>query len=128
MLRGRLVTAQPPTWPTKDPSETLDYTADFTSVLPLGAVPLQLDYAVLPAGALAISASFTGSIVSLVVSGGAAGTTPQIALTLTTADGQQITRSVFLPILSLGPVAPVDPEALTVNDFALTTDGDPLTA
>lgn len=113
-----------PSWPLKDPGDTLDYQFDISPALigNDGDAISTLDIAIVPAalGDLAlISTAADGSRAVLWLSGGQPGTTYTITLTVGTQAGRTIARSVLLPVASLA--------AMPAASHALTTaDGTPL--
>ena len=125
MLRGRTIAPATPAWPVADPVDTADYLADFAPILD-GREIVQLDYAAVPSGSVVIAASsWSGSVVTLRLKSGV----PPLAtvvMTLTLADGEQLTRSVVLPIVSQGARPALSPNAITTNGLPILTAGQPL--
>ena len=113
-----------PSWPLKDPGDTLDYQFDIAPALfgNDGDAIATLDIAISPAniGDLALaSTTADGSRAVLWLSSGQPGTTYTVTLTIGTQAGRTIARSVLLPVATLAtPV--IDPSSL------LTADGTPL--
>lgn len=114
-----------PSWPTKDPGDVLDYQLDVANALAGDRVDAidGLTVAISPSepGDLSlVSAAMAGTSAIVWLSGGQAGTTYTVTLTVTTTSGRTIARSVLLPVASL--TVPVLPST------TLTTDGStPLT-
>lgn len=124
--RGTVASALPPlAWPIKDPADVLDYQFDIGSALTGndGDAISTLDVAIAPSapGDLALaSAAADGARAVLWLSGGQAGTTYVVTVTVGTQAGRTLSRSVLLPVLSLA--------TQPVPDNALVTDlGTPLT-
>jgi hypothetical protein len=113
-----------PSWPLKDPGDTLDYQFDIAPALigNDGDAISTLDIAILPAatGDLALtSTTANGARAVLWLSSGQSGTTYTITLTIGTQAGRTIARSVLLPVASLATPT-------IVEDSLLASDGTPL--
>lgn len=80
-------------WPTKDPSENLDYAIDFVDVLGSDAIATK---SVAATGVTAGTSSIVGTKVNVWLSGGTAGTTGAVTITITTAGGRTIERSATI--------------------------------
>ncbi len=113
-----------PSWPLKDPGDTLDYQFDIAPALigNDGDAISTLDITLSPSGpgdlALA-STTADGTRAVLWLSGGCPGTIYTVTLTIGTQAGRTIARSVLLPVAALAQsVRP--PENLT------TSNGTPL--
>lgn len=122
----------PLSWPAKDPSDVLDYEFDVSSALVgnEGDAIANVSASVTPNGTgdLAInSVSLDGAVAVFWMSGGHAGTTYVVAVSVTTNSGRTIGRVVLLPVLSLAN-ATVTAGALTTNLGAVVTDqgGNPI--
>lgn len=117
-----------PSWPLKDPADLLDYQFDIKPALigNDGDAIATLDIAISPAnpGDLALKATAAdGCRAILWLSGGQAGTTYIVTLTIGTQAGRTIARSVVLPVATLAtPAVPSD--GLTTNMGNALTDQD----
>jgi hypothetical protein len=113
-----------PSWPLKDPGDTLDYQFDIAPAIigNDGDAISTLDITIVPAeaGDLALN-STTADVTRAVLwlSSGQAGTTYTVTLTIGTQNGRTIARSVLLPVAALATPAALD-------DTLLTSDGTPL--
>ena len=115
----------PPTWPTKDPADVLDYQFDIAPALTGndGDAVATLDVSVSPSnpGDLSLaSAAADGSRAVLWLQGGQAGTTYTVTLTIGTQAGRTLSRSVLLPVLALS-------SGMAVSNDLTTDSGDALT-
>ena len=113
-----------PSWPLKDPGDTLDYQFDIAPALigNDGDAIATLDVAIVPASTGDLSLASTtadGSRAVLWLSGGQPGTTYTVTLTIGTRNGRTIARSVLLPVLALANPA-------TIEQSLITNDGTPL--
>lgn len=120
--------AATPTWPTKDPSDVLDYQFDIAPALTGndGDGLATLDVAISPSnpGDLSLaSAVADGARAVLWLRGGQAGTTYTVTLTLGTQAGRTLSRSVLLPVLALA-AAPVTSSSLTTDAGDALTDAN----
>jgi len=120
-------------WPEKDPGDTLDYVFDIAPALTAnpGDMIETLDVTVSPAnpGDLAlVSAAADGPLVVLWFSGGQALTNYTVTVTVGTAGGRILARSIALPVVALASV-PAPQSALTTAAGQALTDptGTPLT-
>jgi len=120
-------------WPVKDPGDTLDYVFDITPALAAnpGDTIATLDVTVSPdnAGdATLVSASADGARAVLWLTGGQAGTTYTVTVSVATAGGRALVRSIALPVLALS-AAPAPANALQTSsgDELTGPDGTPLT-
>ena len=125
--------AQALAWPAKDPGDTLDYVFDVTPALTAnpGDSISTLDVVVSPdnPGDLTlVSAAADGPRAVLWLSAGQALTNYTVTVSITTAGGRTLVRSIALPVLALSSVpAPAD-ALLTSSGQALTDPtGTPLT-
>jgi hypothetical protein len=131
--RGSAAVAPPPlNWPTKDPSDVLDYQFDISLAVAGndGDSIATLDVTVEPAnpGDLTLnSASADGTMAVLWLSGGQAGIVYTITLVIATTNGRTIQRSILLPVLYLS-VPPIPPNALITDAGVTLTDqnGNPV--
>lgn len=83
----------------KDPNATLDYPFDWSDWLtPLGDSISSVVWTLDPSLTLA-SSSFTGSVATPFISGGAAGTTVSVACKVTTVGGRTDERTIWLKIV-----------------------------
>ncbi len=119
-------------WPIKDPADLLDYQFDIAPALIAndGDAISTLDVAISPAnpGDLALaSAMADGSRAVLWLSGGQSGTIYTVTLTIGTAAGRTLSRSVLLPVAALSE-PPAASNTLTTNTGATITDqnGNPI--
>ena len=120
-------------WPEKDPGDTLDYIFDIAPALTAnpGDLISTLDVTVSPAnpGDLTlVSAAADGSRAVLWFSAGQALTTYTVTVTVGTAGGRTLARSISLPVVALASV-PAPQDALTTATGQALTDptGTPLT-
>lgn len=117
--------AVPLLWPPKDPGDTLDYVFDVSPALTAnpGDTISMLDVMISPSnpGDLSLaSASADGARAVLWLAGGQAATSYTVTVTVTTAGGRTLARSIALPVVALASV-PAPASALT------TASGQPLT-
>jgi hypothetical protein len=115
----------PLVWPAKDPGDTLDYVFDITPALTAnpGDGISTLDVVISPdnPGDLAMaSCTADGARAVLWLSGGQAETTYTVTISMTTAAGRALVRSVALPVVTLSSV----PAAVNALE---TPAGQPLT-
>ncbi len=122
----------PLSWPTKDPADVLDYEFDISAALAgnAGDAITGLGVAVSPDGAgdLAVaSVAADGPVVVLWLTGGQAGTTYAVRITVTTQNGRTIGRAVMLPVQALA-ATPAPVGALTTDGGSVITDenGNPI--
>ncbi|MBU6419060.1 MAG: hypothetical protein KGQ79_04955 [Proteobacteria bacterium] len=120
-------------WPEKDPADTLDYIFDIAPALIANAGDSisTLDVTVNPANPgdlVLMSAVADGPRAVLWLSGGQAQTTYTVTITVGTAGGRMLARSISLPVVALAAV-PVPQSALTTVTGQALTDptGTPLT-
>jgi hypothetical protein len=133
--RGSAAVAPPPlNWPTKDPTDVLDYQFDIAPAVVGndGDTISTLDVAIEPCnpGDLALnSASADGTVAVLWLSGGQTGTVYTVTLVIVTMNGRTIQRSILLPVLHLS-VPPLPPSALVTDAGIILTDqnGNPVLA
>ena len=125
--------AQALAWPAKDPGDTLDYVFDLGPALTAnpGDGISTLDVVTSPnnPGDLSmVSCTADGAKAVLWLSGGQALTTYTVTISVTTAGGRTLVRSIALPVIALSSV-PAPANALqTVTGQALTDPtGTPLT-
>lgn len=124
---------KPLAWPEKDPGDTLDYIFDIAPALTAnpGDSINTLDVTVSPdnPGDLTLASSAAdGARVVLWFSGGQAQTTYTVTVTVGTAGGRTLARSISLPVVALASV-PAPQNALTNAAGQALTDptGTPLT-
>jgi hypothetical protein len=120
-------------WPTKDPSDTLDYVFDITPALSAnsGDAISTLDVTISPnnpGDVTLASATADGNLAVLWLTGGQAQTTYTVTITISTSGGRTLARSVSLPVIALASV-PAPASALTTPSGQALTDptGTPLT-
>jgi len=125
--------AAPLAWPAKDPGDTLDYVFDISPALTAnpGDTIATLDVATSPSepGDLALASSTAdGAWAVLWLTGGQPQTTYTVTVTITTAGGRALARSIALPVVALASV-PAPQSALTTPSGQALTDptGTPLT-
>jgi hypothetical protein len=131
--RGTAATAPPPlNWPTKDPSDVLDYILDIGPAIVGndgdGIANLAVSLSPSNPGDLQLnSATADGSRVILWLSEGQAGTVYTVTFNITTVNGRVLQRSVLLPVLSLSLTA-APPNALLAAAGSVLTDqnGNPV--
>jgi len=95
-----------PAWPAKDPADVLDYEVDISAAIAGHPHDAITGVSVAPSptgpGHLAVGAIATdGPIAAMWLSGGQAGTTYRVQVTVTTASGRVLGRAVALPVLAL---------------------------
>jgi len=119
-------------WPAKDPNDVLDYQFDVSAALVgnAGDGISALDVGISPnnPGGLTLNSCVAdGSSAVLWLSGGQAGTTYTVTLTIGTTNGRSLSRSVLLPVLPLSN-PPVPPGVLLTDTGAPMTDqsGNPI--
>jgi hypothetical protein len=124
---------QPLAWPTKDPGDTLDYVLDIMPALAAnpGDMISTLDVTISPdnAGDLTLaSSSVDGARAVLWLSGGVAQTSYAVTVTISTAGGRSLVRSIGLLVAPLAVVV-APPNALTTPAGTALTGptGTPLT-
>ncbi len=131
--RGAAIPAAAPlSWPAKDPSDVLDYEVDASQALlgNDGDTITSVTVAVQPPDELLPGQSFTDGQTAVVwLSGGVAGTTYVVQLTLGTGSGRVIGRAILLPVQPLATAAapPATPgaslaAALTTGAGVVVTD------
>lgn len=93
-------------WPAKDPGDTLDYELDISQALAGNDTDsvAAVSVAVAPDDTLVVGPTAAdGAAAVLWLSGGEAGTTYAVQITMTTVTGRVIARTVLLPVQSLAP-------------------------
>jgi hypothetical protein len=119
-------------WPAKDPADVLDYRLDITAALVgnEGDGIATLDVAIFPAnpGDLVLSSAVAdGPAAVLWLSGGQAGTTYTVTVTIGTNAGRVLSRSVALPVVALAAIAVPANGLVTENGMPLTDqNGNPI--
>lgn len=131
--RGSTAVALPPlSWPAKDPADVLDFLFDISQAFAgnEGDAIASLDVTITPSalGDLVLqSATADGSFVVLWLSGGQAGTTYTITLSIITTNGRAVQRSIYLPVLSLSTLPATASTLLTGGNGVLTDqNGNPI--
>jgi len=133
--RGSTASALPPlNWPTKDPSDVLDYRFNISPALVgnEGDSISTLDVFITPdnPGDLLLNeVQADGPNAILWLSGGQAGTIYTITVLISTVNGRTLQRSILLPVLELS-VPPVPADAIDVGAGVALTDqnGNPILA
>ena len=133
--RGTTAAAPPPlNWPTKDPSDVLDYILDIGPAIVGndGDRIATLDVSLAPSnpGDLVMRSSTTdGCRVILWLSGGQAGMVYTLTFAISTINGRSLQRSVLLPVLLLS-VPEIPAEAVLISTGTMLTDqnGNPVLA
>ena len=131
--RGSTAVAPPPlNWPTKDPSDVLDYQLNISPALigNGGNSIATLDISISPdnPGDLTLNAAQAdGPSAVLWLSGGQAGTVYTITVAISTINGRALQRSILLPVLLLS-VPPVTANAIDIISGVVLTDqnGNPV--
>ena len=120
-------------WPEKDHGDTLDYTFDIAPALTAnpGDTITTLDVVVSPAnpGDLTlVSTAADGPRVVIWLSGGQAQTNYTVTVTVGTAGGRVLSRSILLPVIALATVsAPLAALTTTAGQALTDPTGTPLT-
>lgn len=133
--RGSVAVAPVPlNWPTKDPSDVLDYLLDIAPAVVgnAGDAIATLTVSVSPSlpGDLTVnSVAADGTVAVLWLSAGQAGTVYTVTLYITTTSGRTLQRSILLPVLELS-VPPVPVSAIQTSTGVILTDqnGNPVLA
>lgn len=121
-------------WPAKDPNDVLDYQVDIAPALigNEGDAILGVDASVSPseAGGLRVDSVLAdGSCAVLWMSGGRPGGVYTITLSITTANGRAIQRSVLLPVIALSTPVAEGGSILLDSGLSLTDEnGNPVLA
>jgi hypothetical protein len=125
-------TPRPLAWPVKDPADVLDYLFDISAALSGndGDCIAELDVEIGPnnPGDLTVdSAAADVATAVLWLSGGAAGTTYMVTISIVTTNGRTLSRTVLLPVVTLS-TPPVPLGAIETNTGATLTDqnGNPV--
>lgn len=103
LSRGCTITPALPIWPPKDPTNTRVFSAEFRDVLcgnPIRSASVRATPPVLP-----LQCTVTGSIVLVVLAGGANGQVARVEITVTLEDGETDTRAIRLPIVTQGTLS-----------------------
>lgn len=115
-------------WPAKDPADVLDYELDITaavaghesdSIASVAVVPTPAGAGHLQVGEIAAD----GRVAVVWLSGGQAGTTYRLQVTVATTSGRVLGRAVALPVLPLAAQA-APSGALQTPGGAIITDED----
>jgi hypothetical protein len=124
---------KPLAWPQKDPSDTLDYVFDIAPAVSAnpGDGITAVDVAIAPdlAGDLSLVSSYIdGTRAVLWLAGGQPGITYTVTVSVTTAAGRSLSRSIALPVVALALVTAA-PNALTTpaGNSLTGPSGSPLT-
>jgi hypothetical protein len=119
-------------WPEKDPSDVLDYEIDIGPAIlgNEGDAITAINITATPAATNDITitrVAADGDIVVVWISGGVAGTIYVVQVTISTANGRTLHRSILLPVQALA-AATVPSSILTTNSGAIVTDqnGNPI--
>ena len=119
-------------WPAKDPADVLDSEFDITAALAGHESDAVAAFSVVPSpagsGHLVVGAIVADGRIAVVwLSGGQAGTTYRLQLTVTTTSGRVLGRAVALPVLALAAQQPPS-GALQATGGAVITDenGNPI--
>lgn len=131
--RGSTAITPPPlNWPTKDPTDVLDYKFDITPAVVGndGDSIATLDVTIEPSnpGDLTMNSAIAdGTVAVLWLAGGQTGTVYTVTLVINTVNGRTIQRSILLPVIYLS-VPPVPPNALITDTGVVLTDqnGNPV--
>lgn len=131
--RGTTAAAPAPlNWPTKDPSDVLDYEFDIAPALigNEGDSIATLDVSITPdnPGDLVLNAAQAdGTQVVLWLAAGQANTVYTITILLTTTSGRTLQRSILLPVLALSsPSLPDDAVDVTAGVVLTDQNGNPI--
>lgn len=121
-----LLPPRPLAWPEKDPGDTLDYTFEIAPALVgnPGDTIASMSATISPAnpGDLTLASSaIDGTRLVLWLEGGQPGTVYTVAISVTTACGRSLARSIALPVVPLASV-PAPATAIT------TLGGTPITS
>ena len=133
VARGAVLSAPAPlSWPAKDPGDVLDYEFDIAAALVgnEGDPIVSLSAVITPGDAQDLqlaSMLADGSRAVFWFSGGQAGVTYVVQVSLTTASGRSLGRAVLLPVLALASAA-APSSALTTDLGGVVTDslGNPI--
>ena len=87
-------------WPDKDPDDTRRYGMDWQDVLADGDSLLAVEWSATPSGLTLSEAAIDGTEASTLIEGGTAGTTYRVTCRATTAEGEQMDRSLSLFVIS----------------------------
>ncbi len=123
----------PLAWPAKDPGDVLDYEIDAAALLAgdptdqVASVGVTIVPAASPLDVQLGRVAADGAVAVLWLSGGQAGTTYAVQVSLATLKGRVIGRTVLLPVQQLSAVLPA-PVPLTAEDGTVVTDqnGNPI--
>jgi hypothetical protein len=133
--RGSVAAAPAPlNWPTKDPQDILDYQLDIAPAVLGNAADViaTLTASVAPSnpGDLTVnSVGVDGTAAILWLAGGQAGTVYTVTLSITTANGRAIQRSVLLPVLDLSvPLVPANAIQISAGVILTDQNGNPVLA
>lgn len=121
-----------PAWPAKDPADVLDYEVDILAAIAGHPHDAITGVSVVPSptgpGHLGVGAIATdGPVAAMWLSGGQAGTTYKVQVTITTASGRVLGRAIALPVLALAQAAPAAGTLVTGGGATVTDqNGNPI--
>lgn len=131
--RGSTAVAPAPlNWPSKDPSDVLDYRFDISPALigNEGDSIATLDVSISPdnPGDVTLDqAQVDGSCAVLWLSAGQAGTVYIVTILISTSSGRTLQRSILLPVLPLStPIAPGDAVDISAGVVLTDQNGNPI--
>ncbi len=119
-------------WPAKDPGDTLDYVLDVHAALAgnFGDSIATIDVVISPnhTGDLVMNAvNADGETVVLWLTAGQAGTTYSVQITVGTANGRVVNRTVLLPVQALAsPSVPASVLTTTAGSAITDQNGNPI--
>lgn len=120
-------------WPAKDPGDTLDYQIDISQALAGNDTDsvAAIAVAVMPQDTLVVGPTAgDGPAAVLWLSGGQAGTTYAVQVTMTTLTGRVVARTILLPVQALAPAVVPTPSlsGLSALSGVAVTDaaGEPI--
>jgi hypothetical protein len=99
-LRGQFVPSMVPSWPAKDPSDTIDLAADFSFLT--GGVVLDSIVA-LSSGCVITTHTLRGTVAVLRIIGGVDGTPGIVSITASYGGGQVRTKFLRMPVVAQAP-------------------------
>lgn len=129
-----LLPPRPLAWPEKDPGDTLDYVFETAPALAGNPGDTIVSAAATvnpgnPGDVTIASTAIDGTRVVLWLAGGQPGTTYTIAISLATACGRSLARSIALPVVSLAAVPAPATAITTLGGVPITSPlGQPITA
>jgi len=126
-LRSTPIDGSPlPSWPVKDPIERIVYGVDFAALVGPGLSIIHATAS--PSASIAAPAtSWTGTVVSVLITGGNDGDVAAVDVSAVFSDDQLLTERLTLPIVArVSPMPPVLPGQLVVDGQPLAINGQPL--